>query len=138
MAESTPDNGAKSPRPDQQRREERGAPRSTSPPNDDLSPEERRARVARAAQIIWYVTGILEAFLGLRFLMKLMAANPSAGFSRFIYGLTEVFLVPFVGLFSTPIAGNVILELSTLFAMVVYALIAWGVVRAVWLVFTDR
>jgi hypothetical protein len=93
--------------------------------------------LAKATQIIWLVTGILEALIGIRFLLKLLAANPQAGFARFIYGITAVFLAPFVALFPDPSAAGSVLEVSSLVAMLVYALAAWGVVRVMWVVLEE-
>ena len=55
--------------------------------------------------------------------------------SNHIYGFTELFLKPFAGLTGTPSAGNMVLEISSFIAMVVYALIAWAVERIVWVIF---
>jgi hypothetical protein len=52
-----------------------------------------------------------------------------------IYGITAVFLLPFVGLVGSPTAGGMVLEISSMFAMLIYALIAWVVERTVWLIF---
>ena len=92
----------------------------------------RRETLAKATQIIWLVTGILEALIGIRFILRLLAANPQAGFARFIYGITSVFLAPFLPLFEDPSANGWVLEVSSLVAMLVYALGAWGVVRVMW------
>ena len=35
----------------------------------------------------------------------------------------------------TPAAGGMVLEISSLFAMLIYALIAWAVERVIWLIF---
>jgi hypothetical protein len=52
-----------------------------------------------------------------------------------IYGFTNLFLWPFSGMTATPSAGGMVLELSSFFAMAIYALIAWAVERIVWLIF---
>jgi hypothetical protein len=52
-----------------------------------------------------------------------------------IYGLTSLFLFPFTGLINSPSAGNFVFELSSLFAMLIYALLAWAIERIVWLLF---
>lgn len=96
---------------------------------------ERRDRLSRASQIVWLITSIIEALIGIRILLKLIAANPLAGFARFIYSITDVFLVPFVGLTTDPSANGAILEISSIIAMLVYALLAWGIVRVMWVVF---
>ena len=113
-------------------------PPGAVPGGEPSDPEEQHRRLIKISQIIWFVTAILEVVIGLRVLLKLLAANPNAGFARFIYALTDVFLVPFFGLLATPSAGGAVLELPTIFGMIVYALLAWGIVRAVWLIFSPH
>lgn len=83
----------------------------------------------RGTQIVWYITGLLEALLAFRFILKLLGAQATAGFTSFIYGITRPFVAPFMNVFGiTPVVGNV-LEWTTLLAMLVYWLIAWGISR---------
>ncbi len=96
---------------------------------------EQRIFSFKATQLIWLFLGILEAFIALRFLLKLIGANPESPIVALIYGFTYLFLFPFEGMTATPSAGGMVLELSSLFAMGIYALIAWAVERIVWLVF---
>jgi YggT family protein len=92
---------------------------------------EGRLRGALVTQIIGAILGILEILLGLRFLLKLIAANPNSGFAVFIYGITKPLVAPFTALVGTPTSGGTILEVTTLIAMAVYALLFWVVVRVV-------
>jgi hypothetical protein len=96
---------------------------------------ERRIFTFKATQLVWLFLGLLEALLALRFILKLIAANPDAPIAVFIYGLTGLFLLPFAGLTATPQLGGMVLELATMVAMVVYALIFWAIERLVWLIF---
>jgi hypothetical protein len=83
----------------------------------------------RGTQIAWYILGLLEILLLFRFVLKLLAANPDAGFSSFVYGVTYVFSAPFLSVFRiTNVDGN-IFEWTTLLAMLVYWILAWGIVR---------
>ena len=83
----------------------------------------------RGTQIVWYVLTILEAVLAFRFFLKLLGANPGAGFTHFIYAVTWPFTAPFLAVFPrTEISGSVF-EWTTLLAMVVYWLIAWAIIR---------
>jgi len=77
---------------------------------------------------LWLMIGALEALLALRFILKLMAANPSNAFARLIYGLSDLFVWPFVGLTATPSAMGIVVEIPTIIAMVVYAMLGWLVV----------
>jgi len=108
---------------------------SLSPRSQVDQARRRQYNLARITQIIWLVTGVLESVFTIRILLKLMAANPAAGFAVFIYNMTAVFLTPFFGLTATPSANGSILEIPTLIAMLVYALLAWGVVRVLWITF---
>ena len=96
--------------------------------------QERRLGMWQITRFVWLIAGIIEILLGLRFVLKLIAANPNSGFAAFIYGLSGVFMAPFSGLTASPAAGGMVLEVPTLIAMAVYALFFWIVVRLLWLV----
>jgi hypothetical protein len=83
----------------------------------------------RGTQVVWYILGLIEVLLALRFVLKLMAANPSAGFSSFIYSISHFFAAPFINVFHVTTVEGSILEWTTLLAMAVYWLIAWGIVK---------
>jgi uncharacterized protein YggT (Ycf19 family) len=96
---------------------------------------ERPSNVARVASLVWLLFGILEALIAIRVVLKLIAANPANAFAQIVYGLTEPFLLPFIGLTGTPQAGGMVLEIPALIAMIVYALIGWVLVKLIWLLF---
>ena len=98
---------------------------------------EWRLGLSQVTRIVWTVLGILEILLGLRFMLKLIAANPDSGFAAFIYGITSPFIAPFALLVGTPTSGGMILEVTTLIAMGIYALFFWGVVTVIRIV-VDR
>jgi len=100
---------------------------------------ERRAyTVARARQIVYLILGVLETLLVIRFVLKLLAANPYAAFSSFIYALTDPFVAPFAGVFPTPQTQGTILDLAAVLAMIVYALLVWGIVSVIYTLGTRR
>ena len=96
---------------------------------------ERRILTFKASQWIWLLLGILEALIALRIGLRLVGANPDSPIVAAIYGFTSLFLLPFEGLIGSPSAGNMVLELSSMFAMLIYGLIGWAVERVVWLIF---
>jgi hypothetical protein len=97
---------------------------------------EQRIFTFKVTQLIWLFLGILEALIALRIGLKLIGANPESPIVALIYGLTFLFLFPFEGMITTPTsAGGMVLELSSFFAMLIYALIAWAVERIVWVLF---
>ena len=96
---------------------------------------ENRIFSFKATQWIWLLFGILEAMIVLRIVLKLVGANPDSLIVTLIYGFTHLFLFPFQGLVASPTSGNIVLELSSMFAILIYGLIAWVVERTVWLIF---
>lgn len=96
---------------------------------------EQRIFTFKATQLVWLFFGILETMIALRIGLMLIGANPNSPIVALIYGFTYLFLFPFEGMTVTPSAGGMVLELSSLFAMAIYALIAWAVERIVWVVF---
>lgn len=76
-------------------------------------------------RIIWLIAVVLEILIGFRVFLKLIAANPQSGFASFIYSVTAPFLAPFAGLTPTPAAEGAVLEISSIIAMAVYALLFW-------------
>jgi hypothetical protein len=96
---------------------------------------EQRIFTFKVTQLIWLFLGILEALIALRIGLKLIGANPESPIVALIYGFTYLFLFPFEGMIATPSAGSMVLELSSFFAMLIYALIAWAVERTVWVLF---
>lgn len=93
--------------------------------------EPRSWTAGRIGQFIYILLGVLDALLIIRFALKLLAANPDAGFSSFIYGITAPFAQPFQGVFPSPETHASVLEVATLLAIIVYALIAWLIVNLV-------
>ncbi len=72
----------------------------------------------------------MEAFLGVRFLLKILGASQQALFVRWIYSISDSILQPFVGMFPTPsIAPNFVFELNTIFAMLVYIVVGYAMVK---------
>ena len=98
---------------------------------------EQRVRTYKYSRILWTILVIIEVFLGLRFILKAIAANPDSGFSKFIYGFTGLLIAPFNSLVETPSVGGSVFEVTTLIAMLVYALLFWILVKVI-RIFTDR
>ncbi len=95
--------------------------------------QERREAAYLISQLIWLAFGILEGLIVLRIGLKLIAANPANPFASLVFGISDVFLWPFFGLTGTPAYGGYVLEISSIIALIVYALAAWVLVKIVWL-----
>lgn len=79
--------------------------------------------------LIYFFFGLIEILLAFRLIFKLAAASMSSGFVRFVYGVTGIFVMPFQGIFRQANVSTSVLEPSTMVAIFVYILIAWGIVR---------
>lgn len=101
------------------------------------SEPEREQRIFsfKATQLVWLLFGILEALIALRIGLMLIGANPGSPIVALIYGFTYLFLFPFAGLVASPASGVMVLEISSMFAMLIYGLIAFAVERTIWLIF---
>ncbi len=88
-----------------------------------------------ARDIIYYVLGVVEVLLAFRLIFKLLGANPASSFVSLVYSVTKFLLTPFAGIFRTAVTTGVetqaVFEPATLIAMIVYAIIAWGLARLV-------
>jgi len=85
--------------------------------------------------LVYFLFGILEVLLVFRLVLKLLGAGVGGAFVGSIYGLTGIFIAPFEGIFRRGFAQGVettsVLEPSTLVAIIVYAILAWGIVKLV-------
>jgi nitrogen fixation protein FixH len=86
-------------------------------------------------RVVYYILGILEVLLAFRLVFKLLGANPESGFVSFIYSISQVFMAPFIAIFRSAVTQGIetkaVLEPSTIIGMIVYALIAWGIVKLI-------
>jgi len=127
---------------------ERDTERTVTTRNSNISQESKTPlkRSASGSQtveyIVYFLFGILEIILAFRFVLKLTGANDSSGFVNFIYRSSAVFTWPFEGIFRAFSGKGVettsVFEPSTLVALIVYAIIAWGLVKLVQILAGER
>jgi hypothetical protein len=91
-------------------------------------------RVNPVERAIYLIGGILLSLLALRVIFALLGANPDNGIADFVYTITYPFVAPFFGLFGYDVQygmqyGIARLEIETIVAMFVYALIIWGLAQ---------
>jgi len=101
------------------------------PQVDTGSPQKEyqtKKAIFRTYQVIWYVLGIIEVVLAFRILLKFLGASTFSGFTNFIYSISSPFAMPFAGILGTTVSSNLVFEWSTLIAMAVYAIVAYGIV----------
>jgi YggT family protein len=98
----------------------------------------RRETSIKITRAIYLIFGLIEALLAIRFVLKALGANAEAGFAQLLYGVTGPLVAPFSGLFGTPqAASGAVLEVHTLIALVIYALVTWLLVRGASLAFGE-
>jgi hypothetical protein len=86
-----------------------------------------------ANRIVWYLFAFIEIVLAFRFVLKLLGANPDAGFTKFVYSLSTPFAGPFLNIFraSTNAGAETTsyFEWSTLVAAIVYIVLTWAIIK---------
>jgi len=101
--------------------------------------EQQVASLFRAKQILWFVIGLIIALIGLRFVLLALGANPANGFATFIYGLSHLFVAPFLGIFGAePATEGSYFEFASLIAIAVYLLLGWVISRVLELVMAPK
>lgn len=86
------------------------------------------------SNIIKILYGILSGLLIIRLFLTLFGANRSNGFADFIYSSTGPYVAPFRSLFNIDTTiGNGLsrFEIETMFALIIYALVYWVVIRLI-------
>src|SRR5213593_2205371 len=74
----------------------------------------------RSMDLIYLFFGVIDGLLLIRLVLKLLGANPTAGFTQWTYGVTNVLLAPFRNLLPTVGNEHSQLEMSVVVAILVY------------------
>lgn len=101
-------------------------------------PNSRRLNILdRTTQIMYFLTGALEILLGLRLVFRILNSSTENGIVNFVYNLSAPFVGAFNGIFNDQSLGRgSVLEFSTIIAMFIYALLTWGLVQLLYVLFT--
>ncbi len=95
----------------------------------------RKIGDSKSVKYIYYVLGVLEVFFTFRLVFKILGANAENDFVSFLYSFTDIFLAPFKGIFRFAVSEGIetksIFEPTLIIAMIVYALLAWGIVKLI-------
>lgn len=118
--------------------------RQTSPADPVIVPQTKVAATTpeMVQYLLYFFFGVLEVLLAFRLILKLTGASLASGFVKGIYGLTGVFIMPFEGIFrrwSTQGAETTaIFEPSTVVALIVYAVLVWGIIKLIQIVSGEK
>ena|SRR5487761_277346 len=82
----------------------------------------------RATAVVGFIVGIVDVLIAARFLGKLLGASASSAFVNGIYQVSGVLVSPFTGIFGDTGNKTNTFETASLVALVVYAVIGWGIV----------
>jgi uncharacterized protein YggT (Ycf19 family) len=95
-----------------------------------MSPNTKAMLIKVCRALVWIVyawVAITIVLLFLAFLLQLLGADPEAGFVEFVYRSTVRAMAPFRGIFeSVPLSDDSTLDVSILFAIIVYSFVALG------------
>ena len=83
-------------------------------------------KVARGlVYLVYFWVMLAIAILVMGFFLLLFGANPDASFAEWVYRALDRVMKPFRGIFeSVDLSGNSVLDLSVVFAMIVYGMLA--------------
>lgn len=76
-----------------------------------------------AAGLTNLMISVVAALLGIRFILKLFGANASNSFVNWVYETSGEILGPFRGIFPEQNLDGFVVEFSTIFAMMMYAIL---------------
>jgi uncharacterized protein YggT (Ycf19 family) len=85
----------------------------------------------RAASVVWFIVGVVDIFVAARFLGKLFGASAQSAFVNFIYQVSSPMVAPFTGIFGDTGSKTNTFETASLVAIVVYAVVGWGLVALI-------
>jgi len=101
-----------------------------------LDRAKRRSWVVNSAS---FLLGMLEMVLVLRFFFRLLAAGQDQSVLLVPYHVSQMFVAPFQGIVHDQVLGtHSVFELSTLIAMGVFALLAWGLIALSCVIFAPN
>ena len=81
--------------------------------------------VGRAIVWLVYVFALVAIVIAtLAFVLQLFGADPSNGFAQWVYRSASRVTAPFRGIFPSHVNGNSVLDVSLLFAIIMYTLFA--------------
>jgi hypothetical protein len=99
-----------------------------------VAPTATQLAVWRAQRIIYYIFGVIETFVAIRFVLKLLDANSASAFTQVIYNISWVFAFPFNNVVPNTVSGGSVFEWFSLIAIIVYGLISVGLAKLISLI----
>jgi uncharacterized protein YggT (Ycf19 family) len=107
------------------------APAPAPPPVEHVSGTERNPYNFRAVAVVGFIVGVVDILIAARFLGKLFGASSQSAFANFVYQVSAPLVAPFTGIFGDTGSRTNTFETASLVAIVVYAVIGWGLVALI-------
>ena len=114
------------------------APAPASAPVERVSVTEVGSYNFRAAAVVGFIIGVVDVLIAARFLGKLFGASAQSAFVNGIYQVSAPLVAPFTGIFGDTGSKTNTFETASLVALVVYAVIGWGLVVLIRIVTAPR
>jgi hypothetical protein len=92
----------------------------------------------RAVAVVGFLIGVIDVVIAGRFLGKLFGASAQSAFVNGIYSVSSPLVAPFTGIFGDTGSKTNTFETASLVALVVYAVIGWGLVVLIRIVTAPR
>lgn len=91
------------------------------------------SQTQKVEYVAYFILGVMEVVLGFQFILRLMGASTGSSFVRVIYSIADLLAMPFSGIFQQGVTDGLetaaVFEPATVVAMIVYAVIVWGIVK---------
>jgi hypothetical protein len=115
-----------------------GSAPGSAPVEHVSAPEAASPYNFRAAAIVGFIIGAIDIVIAGRFLGKLFGASAQSAFVNGIYSVSSPLVAPFTGIFGDTGSKTNTFETASLVALVVYAVIGWGLVVLIRIVTAPR
>jgi uncharacterized protein YggT (Ycf19 family) len=107
------------------------APAPVPAPVERVSVTEQPSYNFRLAAVVGFIVAVVDIFIAARFLGKLFGASAQSAFVNFIYQVSGPMVAPFTGIFGDTGSRTNTFETASLVAIVVYAVIGWGIIALI-------
>jgi len=73
----------------------------------------------RVIQLVWFIAGVVDVLVGLRFVLRLFGASTASPFVSLVYGLSAPLVAPFRNIFPISGQGAYVFEPAALVALAI-------------------
>jgi uncharacterized protein YggT (Ycf19 family) len=107
------------------------APAPVPAPVEPVSVTAQPSYNFRLVAVVGFIVAVVDIFIAARFLGKLFGASAHSAFVNFIYQVSGPMVAPFTGIFGDTGSKTNTFETASLVAIVVYAVIGWGIIALI-------